>query len=110
MGFGCFWDRQYKGGIEMAMYFSMYWHFIVMVVLVMILSGYIGFRFPRFPFYIVLIASGLIGYGYSVMTHLQEISYVFIIFNVYIAIVPIILIEWGIYMRNKANELEIKMI
>ena len=87
----------------MAMYFSMYWHFIVMVVFVMIISGYIGFRFPSFPFYIVLIASGIVGYGYSVMTKLQELSYIFIISNVYMSIVPILIIHWGIYMRQKAD-------
>lgn len=93
----------------MAEYFSMYWHFIVMVMLVMIISGYIGFRLPRFPFYIVLIASGIVGYVYSVMIHMQEISYVFIISNVYMSIVPIIVIQWGIYMRGKADEIEMKM-
>lgn len=92
----------------MAMYFSMYWHFIIMIVVVMIYSGIISIRFPRFPFFIVLIANGIVGYVYSVMTHLQEIAYVFIISNVYMSIVPIIVIQWGIYMRGKADEIELQ--
>ncbi|WP_431030341.1 hypothetical protein [Lysinibacillus sp. LZ02] len=93
----------------MAMYFSMYWHFIIMAMLVMIFSGVIGFRFPRFPFYIVLIASGVIGYVYSVLTNLEELFFVFIIANVYMSIVPIVLIEWAVYMRKKADEIEMHM-
>ncbi|MFF5994544.1 hypothetical protein AAGS61_07265 [Lysinibacillus sp. KU-BSD001] len=93
----------------MAMYFSMYWHFIMMVVLVMVFSGVIGFRFPRFPFYMVLIASGIIGYVYSVLTNLEELFFVFIIANVYMSLVPIVLIEWAMYMRKKADEIEMHM-
>lgn len=95
-----------KGGIGMAMYFLMYWHFIMMIVLVMIFSGIVGFRFPRFPFFIILIVNGIIGYVYGAIMHLQEIFYVFVMANVYMSIVPIIVIQWGIYMRGRADEVE----
>ncbi|WP_332645875.1 hypothetical protein [Lysinibacillus sp. 54212] len=92
----------------MAMYFSLYWHFIIMVLLVMIFSGVMAFRFPRFPFSIVLMASGIIGYIYGVMTNLDEIAFIFIVINVFYSIVPIVLIEWAMYMRHKADEWEMQ--
>ena len=93
----------------MGMYFSMYWHFPVMVMLIMIISGIISFRFPRFPFYIVLIGSGLIGYVYAVMEHLGEFSFNLIAANVYAAFVTTLLVKWGYYLRQKANQMEMQI-
>ena len=90
----------------MGMYFSMYWHFPVMVMLIMIISGVISFRVPRFPFYIVLIGSGLIGYVYAFMADLAQFSLNVIAANVYAAFIATLLVKWGYYMRQKADEME----
>ena len=90
----------------MGMYFSMYWHFPVMVMLIMIISGVISFRVPRFPFYIVLIGSGLIGYVYAFMVDLAQFSLNLIAANVYAAFVATLLVKWGYYLRQKADEME----
>ncbi len=90
----------------MGMYFSMYWHFPVMVMLIMIISGVISFRFPRFPFYIVLIGSGLIGYVYAFMADLAQFSLNLIAANVYAAFIVTLLVKWGYYLRRKADEME----
>ena len=90
----------------MGMYFSMYWHFPVMVMLIMIISGVISFRFPRFPFYIVLIGSGLIGYVYAFMVDLAQFSLNVIAANVYAAFIVTLLVKWGYYLRQKADEME----
>ena len=90
----------------MAMYFSMYWHFPVMVMLIMIVSGVISFRFSRFPFYIVLIGSGLIGYVYAFMVDLAQFSLNVIAANVYAAFIVTLLVKWGYYLRQKADEME----
>mgnify|MGYP003397023942 FL=1 len=90
----------------MAMYFSMYWHFPVMVMLIMIISGVISFRVPRFPFYIVLIGSGLIGYVYAFMVDLAQFSLNLIAANVYAAFIVTLLVKWGYYLRQKADEME----
>ena len=92
----------------MAMYFSMYWHFPVMVMLIMIISGVISFRFPRFPFYIVLIGSGLIGYVYAFMADLAQFSLNLIAANVYAAFIATLLVKWGYYLRQKADEIEMQ--
>ena len=93
----------------MAMYFSMYWHFPVMVMLIMIISGVISFRVPRFPFYIVLIGSGLIGYVYAFMADLAQFSLNLIAANVYAAFVTTLLVKWGYYLRQKADEMEMQI-
>ena len=93
----------------MGMYFSMYWHFIVMVTLIMILSIVISFRFPRFPFYIVLIGSGLIGYVYAFMADLAQFSLNLIAANVYAAFIVTLLVKWGYYLRQKADEMEMQI-
>ena len=93
----------------MAMYFSMYWHFPVMVMLIMIISGVISFRVPRFPFYIVLIGSGLIGYVYAFMVDLAQFSLNVIAANVYAAFIATLLVKWGYYLRQKADEIEMQI-
>ena len=93
----------------MAMYFSMYWHFPVMVMLIMIISGVISFRVPRFPFYIVLIGSGLIGYVYAFMVDLAQFSLNVIAANVYAAFIVTLLVKWGYYLRQKANQMEMQI-
>ena len=93
----------------MGMYFSMYWHFPVMVMLIMIISGVISFRVPRFPFYIVLIGSGLIGYVYAFMADLAQFSFNLIAANVYAAFVTTLLVKWGYYLRQKANQMEMQI-
>ena len=93
----------------MGMYFLMYWHFIVMVTLIMIFSIIISFRFQRFPFYIVLIGSGLIGYVYAVTVHLEEFSFNLIAANVYVAFVATLLVKWGYYLRQKADQMEMQI-
>ena len=93
----------------MAMYFSMYWHFPVMVMLIMIISGVISFRVPRFPFYIVLIGSGLIGYVYAFMVDLAQFSLNVIAANVYAAFIVTLLVKWGYYLRQKADEMEMQI-
>ena len=93
----------------MGMYFSMYWHFPVMVMLIMIISGVISFRVPRFPFYIVLIGSGLIGYVYAFMVDLAQFSLNLIAANVYAAFIVTLLVKWGYYLRQKADEMEMQI-
>ena len=93
----------------MGMYFSMYWHFPVMVMLIMIISGVISFRVPRFPFYIVLIGSGLIGYVYAFMADLAQFSLNLIAANVYAAFVTTLLVKWGYYLRQKANQMKMQI-
>ena len=93
----------------MGMYFLSYWHFIVMVAMVMIFSIVISFRFPRFPFYIVLIGSGLMGYVYAVLVHLEEYSFNLIAANVYAAFIATLLVKWGYYLRQKADEMEMSI-
>ena len=92
----------------MGMYFLTYWHFIVMVILIMILSIVISFRVPRFPFYIVLMGSGLMGYVYAVLVHLEEYSFNLIVANVYAAFIATLLVKWGYYMRQKADQMELQ--
>ena len=90
----------------MGMYFITYWGFMVMVTLIVILSIVISFRFPRFPFYIVLIGSGLIGFVYAFTTDLGKFSLNLIACNVYAAFIATLLVKWGYYLRKKADETE----
>ena len=92
----------------MGMYFLTYWHFIVMVILIMIFSIGISVRVPRFPFYIVLIGSGLVGYVYASMTDLAQFSLNLIAANVYAAFIATLLVKWGYYLRQKADQMEMQ--
>ena len=84
----------------------MYWHFLVMVMLIMIVAGAIVFLFPRFPFYIVLVGSGLIGYVYATMAYLEDILFIIIAVNVLAMPIPIVLAKWTYYLKHKADEME----
>ena len=93
----------------MGMYFLTYWDFIVMVTLIMILSIVISFRFPRFPFYIVLIGSGLLGFVYAFTADLEQYLFNLIAANIYAAFIATVLVKWGYYLRQKADKVERQM-
>lgn len=91
----------------MAFYFQEYWHFPVTVMLIMVLSSLVYYAFPRVPFYLVLIASGVIGYGYALLLNLTTgLSLYMVIRFVYLAIIPIVVIEFGLFLRRKADKLK----
>ena len=91
----------------MAFYFEEYWHFPVIAILIMVLSSLMYYAFPRLPFYLVPIASGVIGYVYALLLNLTiGLSLYMVIRSVYLAIIPIIVIECGLFLRRKADKLK----
>ena len=74
-----------------------------MMMLIMVLSIGMSVRFPRFPIVSVLIGSGLVGYVYAVLVHVEEYSVNVIAANVYAALMAMLLVKWGSYLRQKID-------
>ncbi|WP_427110098.1 hypothetical protein [Lysinibacillus xylanilyticus] len=92
----------------MAFYFLLYWHFLLMVMLIIIFAGSITFLFPRFPSIVVLVISGLIGLVYSILIDFTNARYFFISINVIVTSIPIILIRYLLFLKRKAEEMEVE--
>lgn len=87
-------------------YFLLYWHFLVMVMLIIIFAGIITFLFPKFPSIVVLIVSGLMGFVYSICIDLKDSSFFFISINLVVTSIPILLIRYLLFLKRKAEEME----
>ncbi|MFJ8099892.1 hypothetical protein [Lysinibacillus sp. NPDC096212] len=92
----------------MAFYFLIYWHFLLMVMVIMIVAGIVTFLFPKFPSIVVLIISGLMGFVYSICIDFKDGIYFFISINVVVASIPILLIRYLLFLIRKAEEMEVE--
>jgi len=92
----------------MAFYFLLYWHFLLMVMVIMIVAGIVTFLFPKFPSIVVLIISGLMGFVYSICIDFKDGIYFFISINVVVASIPILLIRYLLFLKRKAEEMEVE--
>ncbi|MEY9971413.1 uncharacterized protein YqgC (DUF456 family) [Lysinibacillus sp. RC46] len=92
----------------MAFYFLLYWHFLLMVMVIMIVAGIVTFLFPKFPSIVVLIISGLMGFVYSICIDFEDGIYFFISINVVVASIPILLIRYLLFLKRKAEEMEVE--
>ncbi|KMY32792.1 hypothetical protein ACZ11_11940 [Lysinibacillus xylanilyticus] len=90
----------------MVFYFLLNWHFLVMVMLIIIFAGIITFLSPRFPSIVVLIISGLMGFVYSICMDFKDGSFFFISINVVVTSIPILLIKYLLFLKRKAEEME----
>jgi len=90
----------------MGFYFLLYWHFLVMIMLIMIFAGIITFLFPQFPSIVVLIISGLVGFVYSICIDFKDGIYFFISINLVVTSIPILLIRYLLFLNRKAEEME----
>ncbi|MCL1694419.1 MULTISPECIES: hypothetical protein [unclassified Lysinibacillus] len=90
----------------MGFYVLLYWHFLVMVMVMMIFAGMITFICPRFPSIVVLLICGLIGFVYSICIDFKEASLFFIGINLVASSIPILLIRYLLFLKRKAEEME----
>ncbi len=75
-------------------------------MVLMIISGLICFIFPRFPSYIILAVSGLIGFIYAVITNVFDLAIFIILINMTVSSIPIVMVKYAFYLHRKANEME----
>ncbi|MGE7674376.1 hypothetical protein ACQKMV_12445 [Lysinibacillus sp. NPDC094403] len=90
----------------MAFYFLLYWHFLVMIMVIMIVAGNITFLIPKFLSIVVLIISGLIGFVYSICIDFKDSIYFFISINLVVTSIPILLSRYLLFLNRKAEEME----
>ncbi|MGE7998960.1 hypothetical protein ACQKOF_09830 [Lysinibacillus sp. NPDC093190] len=90
----------------MAFYFLLYWHFLLMVMVIMIVAGIITFLFPKFPSIVVLIISGVMGFVYSICIDFKDASLFFIGINCVVSLISILLIRYLLFLKRKAEEME----
>lgn len=74
-------------------------------MLIMFISGLISFLLQRFPSYIIVLISGLIGYIYSIVVNAEALAFLIVMINVIFSLVPILLVKYTIYLRTKAVEM-----
>ena len=77
-----------------------------MIILIMIISGTVSFIFPRFPSLIIVIASGLIGFVYSLFIDGEELKVYIVVINIVVSLIPILMFKYLFYLQRKAEEMQ----
>lgn len=77
-----------------------------MIMLVMIISGTVSFLFPRFPSLIILIASGLIGFLYSLFIDGEELTFSIVVITIVGSLIPILMFKYLLYLQRKAEKMQ----
>ena len=77
-----------------------------MIILIVIISGTVSFIFPRFPSLIILIASGLIGFVYSLFIDGEELKVYIVVINIVVSLIPILMFKYLFYLQRKAEEMQ----
>ena len=91
---------------KIAFYFLIWWHFLVMIMMIMLISGTVSFLFPRFPSLIILIASGLIGFAYSLFIEDEAWMFYMVVINIVVSLIPILMFKYLFYLQRKAEEMQ----
>ncbi|GEM_PF-1953781 len=90
----------------MGFYFLLYWHFLMMIMFLMLFSGIITLLYSQFSSIVVLIVSGLIGFVYSILIEIKDSSFLFISINLIVTVIPILLMRYLLFLKRKAEEME----
>ncbi|MFC0188677.1 hypothetical protein ACFFJY_10290 [Fictibacillus aquaticus] len=92
----------------MAFYFFLYWHFFVMVMLVMLLSGLTAAFFPRVHILKIAAASAISGILYAVIYDVIELSFYPAVMNIVFSLLSTGIIKYNHFLRKTAEEIEAK--
>ena len=87
-------------------YFHLYWHFIVVIISVMLLSGVISYLLPRLNFVLIVITSGLIGYLYTVVIEVKDLAVISIGITVVCSLLVIGVARYMLFLKRKGEELK----
>ena len=78
----------------------------MMIMMIMLISGTVSFLFPRFPSLIILIASGLIGFVYSLFIDGEALMFSIVVINIVVSLIPILMFKYLFYLQRKAEEMQ----
>ncbi|MFA9559905.1 hypothetical protein ACERII_21565 [Evansella sp. AB-rgal1] len=90
----------------MLYYFHLYWHFIVVIISVFVLSGVISYIFPRLNFVVIVITSGLIGYYYSSVIEVKDLALISTGITSVSSLLAIGVARYALFLKHKGEELE----
>ena len=91
---------------KIAFYFLVWWHFLTMIMMIMLISGTVSFLFPRFPSSIILIASGLIGFVYSLFIDGEALMFSIVVINIVGSLIPVLMFKYLFYLQRKAEKMQ----
>jgi hypothetical protein len=91
------------GGMTLALvfYFQIWWHFLVLIMSIMIVSGLVSYLLPRIPIFIIVAVSGLLGYIYSILIDGQGLVTFIVLVVIAASLIPILLAKYAIFLRDK---------
>lgn len=78
-----------------------------MIMMIMLISGTVSFLFPRFPSFIILIASGLIGFVYSLFIDGEALMFSIVVINIVGSLIPVLMFKYLFYLQRKAEKMQI---
>ena len=87
-------------------YFPLYWHFIVVIISVFMLSGVISYLFPRLNFLVIMVTSCLIGYFYTLVIGVKDLALISTGITAVISLLAIGVARYVFILKQKGEELE----
>ncbi len=92
--------------MALAFYFSLWWHFFVLVMIIMLVSGLVSFIFKNFPSWIILIMSGFIGFIYSLIVNAVGIAFLIVPICIVFSLIPILLAKFAAMLKEKEKKIK----
>jgi hypothetical protein len=87
--------------MALVFYFQIWWHFLVLLMSIMIVSGLVSYFLPRIPIFITVAMSGLLGYIYSILIDGQGLATFIVLVVIAASLIPILLAKYAIFLRDK---------
>lgn len=92
--------------MALAFYFTMWWHFLILIMLIMLVSGFVGFIYQRVPSWVIMIVSGLIGFVYSIFIDAVGLTIVIIAICIVFSLIPILFANYAALLKEKEKQIK----
>ncbi|WP_339217441.1 hypothetical protein [Ornithinibacillus sp. FSL M8-0202] len=94
--------------MALGFYFTLWWHFLVLIMLIMLGSGLVSFTFKRFPSWIILIVSGLVGLIYSIVVDAVSLTILIVPICIVFSLIPILFAKFAVLLKEKEQQIKQK--
>jgi hypothetical protein len=75
-------------------------------MLIMLVSGLVSFMFRRFPSWVIIVLSGLIGYIYSIIVDAADLATIIVSICIVFSLIPILLAKLAVLLKEKENQVK----
>lgn len=90
--------------MALGFYLMVWWHFLVLITLIMLVSGLVSFIFHRSPSWVIIIVCGLIGFIYSIIVDAVGLATIIVSICIVFSLIPILFAKFAVLLKEKENQ------